>query len=258
MKTYTKYAKCCKCGGTDIKAEHKPRHLNGIYIMKPPPEAWISERIVRTCKNCDYQWDEAPLPTEVDDFIDIMVDFAAEATGLSREELLKPWKKQVAFELYDMRRVFPGHKIHFTVMDESETAEAKDALKSMMDSADARATPDAPVIEVGDDIRCSSELANPNYAYTVVSVNEKDYELRPLYSLFSLKKNCTLIRKGPKAHRFEGLTIEKNTVTCSHIHISRKGDKDYGFSVLQEIGAFTDKNKRYTLTLTEEKEDTKS
>lgn len=53
LPPYNRYATCPKCGSKDIGTKHVP---------EPP---WHptdhAEHIVRTCRNCSYQWAEGAL-----------------------------------------------------------------------------------------------------------------------------------------------------------------------------------------------------
>lgn len=59
MKKYNPDETCCKCGSGEIEDEYDegsiPRQTGFVHIPGRP------EHIDRTCKNCGYLWEEAPL-----------------------------------------------------------------------------------------------------------------------------------------------------------------------------------------------------
>jgi predicted nucleic-acid-binding Zn-ribbon protein len=64
VKPYNKKARCPKCGGEDIGSGYHRRGGIGHTCAYGCPAYWqsdIGEHIKRHCKNCHYEWLEAPL-----------------------------------------------------------------------------------------------------------------------------------------------------------------------------------------------------
>ena len=96
IKTYNKSGTCIKCGYGGIEDVHNHETHVGFYAGEVPDHAKRPEHIARTCKNCGYSWQESPLDVEDENcsfnkFVDAIIKRASDATGISREDLLKGW-----------------------------------------------------------------------------------------------------------------------------------------------------------------------
>ncbi len=96
MKKYDKDATCRKCGHggiedlhEDAESQHNCNLVNNIgRALGETPREPIPERIARTCKNCGYLWDEAPL-NGFDACVDVFMEAAAKSLCVSVDDLLK-------------------------------------------------------------------------------------------------------------------------------------------------------------------------
>jgi hypothetical protein len=179
MKKYNPDETCCKCGSGEIEDEYQIRQTKGIWIS-PPPEAWVPEHIARTCKNCGYLWQEAPL-----DSFD--PEKAREAQKV-REKVGHAPRKLKSEDL-------PDCLSRAGIIDEADTPEADEALESIMANS---------AIEVGDVVYDSfgniatviGILVSEEKGLVAGLQMEKDF---PPFRTTPFD-NLTLIRKGPKVH----------------------------------------------------------
>jgi predicted nucleic-acid-binding Zn-ribbon protein len=177
MKKYDPEGKCIKCGGGEIEDEWQDEITVpkiGLFAHASPH----AERILRTCKNCGYGWQEGPLnegPIEMFGDVEDMQEKTARLVTMASE------------------------------------------------------------IEIGDVVEWSSDLRE----YTVLAIHEEDVALEMPRGIFTTKLHLiTLIRKGPKVHRFERVST-LNNVKDALSSIKKAGEHLYCFGP-------------FTLTLTEE------
>jgi len=237
MKTYDKDGTCIKCGYGGIEDVHwkartipaKARELD--RTLKNTKD--IPEHIVRTCKNCGYSWQEKPLDYEescsFNKFVDAFIKHTSEATGMTRDELLKKWKSP----------------------DDPDSIKAKtgkpmteDEIKAKMKEFEKKL--DCLIFDVGDEITIQGigPGRDGKVIHDVVGIVDGEIHAKPRTVAYADPNTCTLLRKGPKVHTFKGMGI----VEGNQLH----GD-DIG-SIFDGTGiyALSNNGKIYTITATEE------
>lgn len=127
-------------------------------------------------------------------------------------------------------------------IDRLELMARAEHMKKGMDAAEKS---DAPVIEVGDVVKWFDD----SFEVTVAGINNTEEKACLIYddNSFTVRplSDLTLIRKGPKVHRFEGVEWHKEWHQAIPF-----SNPDTNMGV--ELDAMCSNGKHYTLTLTEE------
>lgn len=245
MKKYNPDAKCVKCGGSEISDRHVDAYepsemaIYGAKLHGNKKPQGKPERIIRKCKTCCYEWKEAPMDTMT--IGDAINESAIKTTCPDIETLAR-----MGMGMPITTMTGPVIKI----MD-CEHAKSCDTCRPINDPGSethGKNPCDIPVIEVGDVVE-NSECDVPEKleckvigdvnAYVSLQCCDSDTCV-----CNASRKGLTIIRKGPKVHRFEGVNFQ--TDTEGYFTTIHNENDDTGFMEEMQNG------KIYTIIATQE------
>jgi len=230
MKKYDKDATCCKCGSGEIEDTHRKAYKHGdnpLYenltrsfgneLPEPHPE-----HIARTCSNCGFIWDKAPLDKpskwekmrkkEAQDHhqrhINIFEQIAA-GKHLDEKEEFSKFLDGYMKNLANQMNISVAELIKYFTVKTSTPPEIR------VGDIAGLALPDR---EDGEEHKVLAQPTNNWYCLD---------GFHRLINKYELLTRFKLIRKGPKVHTFNGVRLISKGLD--------HGTHNHGFGVCEKL-----------------------